>query len=97
MGGILGAALGESPAEAQARIEEAKKTATDLTGLVRRKKAKTEAGTDTNGTNANGADTNGAATATNGKRKAEEMEEAPASDEEGSKKARVEEIQDAEA
>ncbi|KAI9736486.1 MAG: hypothetical protein M1818_005996 [Claussenomyces sp. TS43310] len=39
MGGILGATLGESPAEAQARIDEAKRTATDLTGLVRRKKA----------------------------------------------------------
>lgn len=37
MGGILGAALGESPAEAQKRIEEAKKNAKDLSGLVRRK------------------------------------------------------------
>ena len=53
MGGILSATLGESPADAAARIEEAKKTATDLTGLVRRK-AKPEASTpepDTNGTN----------------------------------------------
>lgn len=37
MGGILGAALGESTVETEARIEEAKKTATDLTGLVRKK------------------------------------------------------------
>ncbi|KKY34304.1 putative histone h1-binding protein [Diaporthe ampelina] len=37
MGGILGAALGESSTETEARIEEAKKTATDLTGLVRKK------------------------------------------------------------
>ncbi|RFU36161.1 hypothetical protein B7463_g193, partial [Scytalidium lignicola] len=36
--GVLGATTGESPAAAKARIEEAKKTATDLTGLVRRKK-----------------------------------------------------------
>jgi HAT1-interacting factor 1 len=38
LGGILGAALGESAAETQARVEEAKRTATDLTGLVRKKK-----------------------------------------------------------
>jgi HAT1-interacting factor 1 len=38
LGGILGATLGESPAETKARVEEAKKTATDLTGLVRKKK-----------------------------------------------------------
>ncbi|KAF3760492.1 hypothetical protein M406DRAFT_219096, partial [Cryphonectria parasitica EP155] len=37
VGGILGAALGESAVETEARIEEAKKTATDLTGLVRKK------------------------------------------------------------
>lgn len=37
IGGILGAALGESTVETEARIEEAKKTATDLTGLVRKK------------------------------------------------------------
>ena len=40
VGGILGTQLGETPAEATARIEEAKKGATDLTGLVKRKKAK---------------------------------------------------------
>lgn len=43
LGGILGAALGESSAEAQARIDEASKTATDLTGLVRKRKPKDEA------------------------------------------------------
>lgn len=37
MGGILGAAMGESAVQTEARIEEAKKTATDLTGLVRKK------------------------------------------------------------
>ena len=56
MGGILGAALGESAAETEARIEEAKKTAKDLSGLVR-KKVKDEPKAEANG---------------NGKRKAEE-------------------------
>ena len=84
MGGILGATLGESPAEAQARIEEAKKTAKDLTGLVRRKaKAPETAEGSTNGTNG---------TATNSKRKAEELEE---DYEEGSKKAKVEDAAEA--
>lgn len=59
--GILGATLGESPAEAAARIEEAKKNATDLTGLVKRKPKAVEQ---------HSADTNG--TSTNGKRKAED-------------------------
>lgn len=39
LNGILGAVLGETEAETKARVEEAKKTATDLTGLVRKKKA----------------------------------------------------------
>lgn len=38
IGGILGAALGESSAETAARVEEAKKGANDLTGLIKRKK-----------------------------------------------------------
>ncbi|KAG6048997.1 hypothetical protein E4U17_006966 [Claviceps sp. LM77 group G4] len=38
LGSILGGTLGESAADTQARVEEAKKTATDLTGLVRKKK-----------------------------------------------------------
>jgi HAT1-interacting factor 1 len=74
-GGILGATLGESPAEAAARIEEAKKTATDVTGLIRRKKAKLEAATPE--ASANG---------TNGKRKVEDEAE-----ESGSKKVKVDE------
>lgn len=38
LGGLLGAAqVGESTAETRARVEEAKKTATDLTGLTRKK------------------------------------------------------------
>ncbi|CAJ2502324.1 Uu.00g097180.m01.CDS01 [Anthostomella pinea] len=37
LAGILGKALGESAAETQARVEEAKKTANDLSGLVRKK------------------------------------------------------------
>jgi HAT1-interacting factor 1 len=49
MGGILGATLGESPADAAARLEEAKKGATDVSGLIR-KKAK-PAPSETNGTN----------------------------------------------
>jgi HAT1-interacting factor 1 len=83
MGGILGTTLGESPAEAQARIEEAKKTAKDLTGLVRRKaKASETAEGSTNGANG---------TAANGKRKADDLEE----DGESSKKAKVEDVVDA--
>jgi len=84
MGGILGATLGESPAEAQARIEEAKKTATDLTGLVRRKKeTKAEpAQPSLNGTSE---------AATNGKRKAEDGVE---EETDSSKKAKVEETAD---
>lgn len=56
LGGVLGSAIGETPEEAAARIEEAKKGANDLTGLVRRK-VKTETEEPING---------------NGKRKAEE-------------------------
>lgn len=41
VGGVLGATLGESPSEATARIEEAKKGATDLTGFIKRKKPTT--------------------------------------------------------
>lgn len=39
--GILGTTLGESPEDAAARVEEAKKNANDLTGLVRHKKKPT--------------------------------------------------------
>ncbi|PMD25245.1 hypothetical protein NA56DRAFT_677059 [Hyaloscypha hepaticicola] len=76
-GGILGATLGESPAEAAARIEEAKKTANDLTGLIRRKKAKPDAATPEPTASTNG---------TSGKRKAEDVVE-----ENDSKKVKVDE------
>ncbi|KAI2467425.1 hypothetical protein F4781DRAFT_402362 [Annulohypoxylon bovei var. microspora] len=54
--GVLGAALGESTEKKDARIEEAKKNAKDVSGLVR-KKTKEESKQETNG---------------NGKRKAED-------------------------
>ena len=38
LSGILGQILGESPAAQNARLEEASKTANDLTGMVKRKK-----------------------------------------------------------
>lgn len=80
MGGILGAALGESAVEAEARIEEAKKTATDLTGLVRKKgKAAASPAAVVEATTS---EING------GKRKAEELE---AEGGEAIKKARTEE------
>lgn len=59
LGGLFG---GGASAETEARIEAAKKTATDLTGLVRKKKAE-PAATETNG---------------HGKRKAEEPADAVA-------------------
>jgi len=46
--GILGSLLGESPAQQKSRIEEATKSANDLTGMVRKKKpeaAKSDAST----------------------------------------------------
>ncbi|OLN85560.1 NASP-related protein sim3 [Colletotrichum chlorophyti] len=86
VGGILGAALGESSAQTQARIEEAKKTATDLTGLVRKKKKEEPKPAEESieeskaaGAQATGEESNGT------KRKAE-----PAEEDESSKKARVE-------
>lgn len=79
MGGILGTALGESPADAAARIEEAKKTATDLTGMVRRK-AKTA---DSPAPEGKGSVT--------GKRKAEDEGDG---DSDGAKKAKVEDASD---
>ncbi|TGO12277.1 hypothetical protein BTUL_0091g00220 [Botrytis tulipae] len=42
MSGVLGSVLGESASDTAARVEEAKKTATDLTGLVRHKKKETK-------------------------------------------------------
>lgn len=72
MGGLLGATAGQSSSEAEARIEEAKKTATDLTGLVRKKnKDEVKSTAEAVETTANGHETNG-----HGKRKAEEPAEA---------------------
>ncbi|GKT49050.1 NASP-related protein sim3 [Colletotrichum spaethianum] len=82
VGGILGAALGESAAQTQARVEEAKKTATDLTGLVRKKnKEEPKPAAKATEVPANGEESNGT------KRKAEELAEA----DESAKKAKVEE------
>jgi HAT1-interacting factor 1 len=79
--GILGTALGESPADAAARVEEAKKNATDLTGLVRHKKKPIDSSAATGFTPEQSSSTNG----TNGKRKAEDEGHSEA------KKAKVEE------
>ena len=49
LGGIFGAMLGESTAETAARVEEAKKTATDLTSMVRKKDKPEPASESTNG------------------------------------------------
>ncbi|CAG7560462.1 unnamed protein product [Fusarium equiseti] len=77
IGGILGAAIGESAAETKARVEEATKTATDLSNLVR-KKGKDETTSESAPAPVPEADANG-------KRKAEE----PVEDAEA-KKAKVE-------
>lgn len=75
LGGILGGLMGEAPAQTEARIEEAKKTATDLTGLVRKKGKSTPAAAPAS------------AEASNGKRKAED--DAVMEDSESSKKPRT--------
>lgn len=59
LGGVFGAVLGESSAQTSARVEEAKKTAVDLTSMVR-KRAKQE---------------DGPSSTSNGKRKADEPAE----------------------
>jgi len=76
IGGILGATLGETPADAAARLEEAKKTATDVSGLIRKKAKSTLSETP--------ASTNG----TNGKRKLEEDVE----EDDSNKKVKVEKV-----
>lgn len=78
LGGLLGGLMGEPAAKTEARIEEAKKTATDLTGLVRKKGKPASAP----------ADAPAAVTeASNGKRKAED--DAVMEDSEASKKPRT--------
>ncbi|CAN8106008.1 unnamed protein product [Discula destructiva] len=85
LGGILGAALsGEPAAQTEARIEEAKKTATDLTGLVR-KKGKPAPATAPAAAAAAAAE----AEASNGKRKAED--DIVMADGEANKKSRTDE------
>lgn len=81
LGGILGTTIGESPADAAARIEEATKNATDLSNLVRHKKKPkpTEVAAAQPSDNTNGA---------NGKRKADDLAE----DSDNAKKAKVESI-----
>ena len=86
MTGILGAVIGETPAETKARVEEATKTANDLTGLVRKKKTKDAPAADapTETATESKTETNG-----NGKRKAED--DAPVEDEAAAKKAKTDE------
>ncbi|KAI1466099.1 uncharacterized protein F4812DRAFT_96993 [Daldinia caldariorum] len=84
--GVLGSALGESAANKEARLEEAKKSAKDVSGLVRKKakddhpKPETEAETEQKQQQQPKEETNG-------KRKAEDA----APGEEETKKAKVEE------
>lgn len=85
MSGILAQVFGESNAESKARIEEATKNAHDLSGLVKKKKAKPAASS-----NSNGATSGPAASSTNGKRK---LEEEPVDEGEG-KRAKTEEMLD---
>lgn len=90
MGGLLGAALGgESAAEKESRIEEAKKTATDLTGLVR-KKVKDEAPPAAAAADATEAGKTNGQHATNGSAKRKAEEPAEGTPEADSKKAKVE-------
>lgn len=93
LGGILGAVLGESSAEAQARIDEASKKANDLTGLVRKKKAKPESQAETAPAADAGAAGSTAGAETNGKRKAEDE---PTEDE-PVKRAKTEDLETAAA
>lgn len=72
--------MGEAPAQTEARIEEAKKTATDLTGLVRKKGKPTAAPAPA------------AEAASNGKRKA--ADDVVMEDSEASKKPRTVEARD---
>ncbi|KAK7751907.1 hypothetical protein SLS62_006208 [Diatrype stigma] len=91
MSGLLGAALGGDSAESKARIDEAKKNAKDLTGLVRKKakdekEAQAEAADSEASAEKTTASTAPAPAPANGtKRKAED----PAADEDESKKPKV--------
>ncbi|KAI9805367.1 MAG: hypothetical protein M1833_005820 [Piccolia ochrophora] len=90
LSGILGSLLGESPVEQRTRLEEATKSANDLTGLVRRNKETTgdvKKRTETVHRAENGI--NG-----NGKRKADSLSDTR--DANTGKKARVEDVPDEE-
>ncbi|KAK2023326.1 hypothetical protein LX32DRAFT_644710 [Colletotrichum zoysiae] len=92
VGGILGAALGESAAQTQARVEEAKKTATDLTGLVRKKNKDEPKSADKPAEEAKATEVSANGEESNGiKRKAEDLAET----DEPAKKAKVEEATEA--
>ena len=85
LNGILGQILGESPEQQKVRLEEASKNATDLSGLVKKKKpqaVKSESNGQTNGTSAEGV---------NGKRKLDTAD-VPNDPVEG-KKAKVEDAE----
>lgn len=85
MTGILGAVIGETPAQTKARVEEASKKANDLSGLVRKKAKDAPAPAPApEAAPAEATETNGSA-----KRKAEE--DAPAEEESTAKKAKVDE------
>ncbi|UNI15650.1 hypothetical protein JDV02_002161 [Purpureocillium takamizusanense] len=66
LGGLLGAVAGETAADKQARVDEAAKNATDLSGLVRKKAKESEAAPESAPVVAP------VTTSTNGKRKAED-------------------------
>ncbi len=84
MSGILASAIGESPAEQEKRVEEAKKTATDLTGLVRHKKKPVKEESEVQ------ADAKVETTTNGSKRKADDLEEAEGETADASKKAKLE-------
>ena len=81
MAGMLQQILGETSAEQKARIAEATKGANDLSGLVKKKKAKPAA---------TGAGASATATTSNGKRKLDDEEAAG-----DGKRAKTEELLDA--
>lgn len=80
MAAMFAAMIGESPAQAKARLEDATKNANDLTGLVRKKKPKAPQAS--NGSSAS-------AGASNGKRKLD-VDEVMGSEGDG-KRAKTEE------
>ncbi|KKY23014.1 putative tetratricopeptide repeat domain protein [Phaeomoniella chlamydospora] len=86
LSGILGQILGESPDEQKKRLEEASKNATDLSGLVKRKKPKQPSAEPAEKANGVAEAANG----TNGKRKLDESE--TTDDLTNGKKSKVEDV-----